>query len=103
MEQELQALQGQGAPRDRVEAFTREVADFRDALRRTASRDASARSEVDRKMLSIGLPALAGLAIDPLASLVDTAMIGRSRTALALMITFQVSLADNFEEENLTI
>ena len=53
MEQELQGLRGQGAPQDRVEAFAREVADFRDALRRTASRDASARSEVAQGTRSV--------------------------------------------------
>jgi putative MATE family efflux protein len=34
-------------------------------------------SKLDREFISIGAPALVGLAIDPLASLVDTAMIGR--------------------------
>ena len=34
-------------------------------------------SSIDKQMLAIGIPAMAGLAIDPIASLVDTAMIGR--------------------------
>ena len=49
--------------------------------------DGSARSKsksIDSQMLEIGLPALAGLAIDPLASAVDTAMIGRYCTAADL-------------------
>ena len=39
------------------------------------------RRELRREMLAIGVPALAGLSIDPIASLVDTAMIGRFCTA----------------------
>lgn len=42
-----------------------------------SSDDKEQRRSLDREMLSIGGPALVGLAIDPLASLVDTAMIGR--------------------------
>ena len=36
-----------------------------------------AKRAVDRSMAAIALPALAGLTIDPIASLVDTAMVGR--------------------------
>ena len=39
---------------------------------------------IDGEMASIAVPALAGLAIDPLASLVDTAMVGRYCTAADL-------------------
>ena len=46
-------------------------------LASTSSLTSTQKKEIDRSMLSIGAPALAGLAIDPLASLVDTAMVGR--------------------------
>ncbi len=41
-------------------------------------------ASLSRQMLSIGAPALIGLAIDPIASLVDTAMIGRFCSAADL-------------------
>ena len=39
--------------------------------------DLVTRRKIDKQMAAIALPALAGLTIDPIASLVDTAMIGR--------------------------
>ena len=44
----------------------------------------SQRRKLDREMASIALPALVGLTIDPIASLVDTAMIGRYCTSADL-------------------
>ena len=52
---------------------------FLTAGREGADREAAGdrRESVDREMLAIAAPALVGLAIDPLASLVDTAFVGR--------------------------